>query len=123
MSTIQCAAERERNSARLFKTAREILESHLGGPIILTKFVKTMKDYDPLDMIKTEDQIKKASEQLFAFLYLENTDQAKYGTLLKGLNSQKSLGLDQYPRHLSESNNVLSNHRFDAAASNKQKQQ
>ena len=82
-----------------------------------------MKDYDPLDMIKTEDQIKKASEQLFAFLYLENTDQAKYGTLLKGLNSQKSLGHDQYPRHLSESNNVLSNHRFDAAASNKQKQQ
>ena len=85
---------------RQFKTAREILESHLGGPLILTKFVKTMKDYDPLDVIKTEDCIRRASEQLFAFLYLENTDQAKYGSLLKGLNSQKSLGHDQYPRLL-----------------------
>jgi uncharacterized protein with GYD domain len=108
---------------RRFKTAREILESHLGGPLILTKFMKTMKDYDLLDAIKTEDCIRRASEQLFAFLYLENTDQAKYGSLLKGLNSQKSLGHDQYPRLLSESNNVLSNHRFDVTTSNKQKQQ
>jgi hypothetical protein len=30
-----------------FKTAREILESHLGGEIILTKFVRTMPKYDP----------------------------------------------------------------------------
>jgi hypothetical protein len=82
-----------------------------------------MKDYDPLDLNKTDNCIKKASEQLFTFLYLENTDQAKYGSLLKGLNSQKSLGHDQYPRLLSESNNVLSNHRFYANASNKQKQQ
>ncbi len=33
-------------------------------------------------------------EQLFAFPYLEKSDQNKYGTLLKGLNSQKSLGHD-----------------------------
>jgi hypothetical protein len=108
---------------RRFKTTREILESHLGGPLILTKFVKTMKDYDPLDSKPTEDCIKRASKQLFAFLYLENLDQAKYGSLLKGLNSQKSLGHDQYPRLLSESNNVLSNHRFDATTSTKHKPQ
>jgi hypothetical protein len=82
-----------------------------------------MKGFDPLDPTKTEDCVKKASEQLFTFLYLENTDQAKFGSLLKGLNSQKSLGHDQYPRLLSESNNVLSNHLFDVDASNKQKQQ
>jgi hypothetical protein len=108
---------------RRFKTAREILESHLGGPLILTKFVKTMKDYDVLDVIKTEECIVTASEQLFAFVYLENTDQAKYGSLLKGLNSQKSLGHDQYPKLVSESNNVLSNHKFDVTVSNKNKHQ
>jgi hypothetical protein len=108
---------------RRFKTAREILESHLGGPLILTKFVKTMKDYDVLDTIKTEECIVTASEQLFAFVYLENTDQAKYGSLLKGLNSQKSLGHDQYPKLVSESNNVLSNHKFDVTVSNKNKHQ
>jgi thiamine monophosphate kinase len=31
---------------RRFKTAREILESHLGGQIVLTKFVCTMPKYD-----------------------------------------------------------------------------
>ena len=36
------------------------------------------------------------------------------------MNSQKSLGHDQYPKVLSEANNVLSNHRFDANATTKQ---
>jgi hypothetical protein len=85
--------------------------------------VKTMKEYDPLDPDKTEECIMKASEQLFAFLYLGNLDQTKYGSLLKGLNSQKSLGHDQYPKLLSESNNVLSNHRFDVNQSNKKERQ
>jgi hypothetical protein len=116
----QKESETLQDYTRRFKTSREILESHLGGPIILSKFVKTMSGYDPKDLIKTNVCIEKASEQLFAFLYLENADQAKYGSLLKGLNSQKSLGHDQYPKVLSETNNVLSNHRFDANATNKQ---
>jgi hypothetical protein len=74
-----------------------------------------MPKYDPKDPTVIQDWIEKASEELFAFLYLENADQDKYGSLLKGLNSQKSLGHDQYPRMLTEGNNVLSNHRFDAA--------
>jgi hypothetical protein len=80
---------------RRFKTAREILESHLGGQIILTKYVKTMPTYDENNLGETTKLIEIASEQLFAFLYLENADQDKYGLLLKGLNSQKSLGHDQ----------------------------
>jgi hypothetical protein len=115
----QKESETLQDYTRRFKTSREILESHLGGPIILSKFVKTMNGYDPKDLNKTNKCIEKASEQLFAFLYLENADQAKYGSLLKGLNSQKSLGHDQYPKVLSETNNVLSNHRFDADATNK----
>ena len=96
-----------------FKTAREILESHLGGQIILTKYVRTMPTYDENDLEETSKLIENALEQLFAFLYMENSDQAKYGSLLKGLNSQKSLGHDHYPRTISEANNVLSNHNYD----------
>jgi hypothetical protein len=81
----------------------------------LAKFVRTMPKYDPKDPTVIQDCIEKASEQLFAFLYLENADQDKYGSLLEGLNSQKSLGDGQYPRMLTEANNVLSDHRFDAA--------
>ena len=69
---------------------------------------------------RTESLIKQASEGLFAFLYLENSDQRKYGTIIENLNSQKSLGNDQYPRTIVETNNVLSNHRFDVIKTNKQ---
>ena len=32
---------------------------------------------------------------------------------MTGLNTQQSLGNDQYPKSITKSNNVLSNHRFD----------
>ena len=32
-----------------FKTAKEVAESHLGGPIILLKYMKTLKDQDEND--------------------------------------------------------------------------
>jgi hypothetical protein len=41
-SVNQKESESLQDYTRRFKTAREILESHLGGPLILTKFVKTM---------------------------------------------------------------------------------
>ena len=37
----------------------------------------------------------------------------RYGTILNNLNSQKSLGNDQFPWTIVETNNVLSNHKFD----------
>ena len=78
-----------------------------------------MDKYDANDTDKTESLIKKASEGLFAFLYLENSDQGKYGSIIQSLNSQKSLGNDQYPRTIVETNNVLSNHKFDVISHKK----
>ena len=52
-------------------------------------------------------------EQFLAYLYLENSDQAKYGSILSGLITQQSLKNDQYPRTITEANNMLSNHKFD----------
>jgi hypothetical protein len=98
---------------RRFKTLTEILESHLGGPLILEKYVRTMESYDENEVDKTNKMIAKASEGLYAFLYLENSDQDKYGSIISNLNLQKSLGNDQYPRTIVETNNVLSNHKFD----------
>ena len=42
-----------------------------------------------------------------------NSDQRKYGSVIKGLHSQKALQNDQYPRSIIEANNVLSTHKFD----------
>ena len=106
---------------RRFKTSAEILESHIGGPMILVKYVKTMKGYDVADAPKADKMIKQAHEALLAFLYLENSDQEKYGQIIQNLNSQKSLGNDQYPKSITETNNVLSNHKFDSTRVKKEK--
>ena len=63
---------------RLFKMSTEILESHLGGPLILENDVKTMEIYDNNDPSKKTTMVKQASESLFAYLYLENSDHEKY---------------------------------------------
>ena len=68
---------------RQFKTSREILESHIGGPLILLKYVKTMSQYDEKYPDKTDRLIHKASEQFFAHIYMENSDQDKYGSISK----------------------------------------
>jgi hypothetical protein len=107
---------------RRFKTLTEILESHLGGPLILEKYVRTMENYDENDVDKTNKMISKASEGLYAFLYLENLDQDKCGLIIGNLKSQKSLGNDQYPRTIVETNNVLSNHKFDITKTKKSDQ-
>ena len=83
-------------------TSKDILESHLGGPIQLMKYVKLVCD----DESEIEGYPKKASEQLFTFLYFKNASQDKYGSILRRLNSQKLLGNEQYPRTIMEANNV-----------------
>jgi hypothetical protein len=67
-----------------------------------------------MQMEKNKVFEEQAFEQLLAFNYLENADQSKYRSILSGLNTQQSLGNDQYPKSIGEANNVLSNHCFDA---------
>jgi hypothetical protein len=47
------------------------------------------------------------------YTYMENADKVKYGTLLSGLQTQISLGNNQYAKTLLEANNVLSNFKAD----------
>eukprot|EP00978_Attheya_sp_CCMP212_P024668 scaffold77882_cov56-Attheya_sp.AAC.1 len=95
-----------------FRTSRDVLKSHIGGPIVLTKFVEQMKDYDASNV----DAIKKCNEiafaQMLSLMYMENSDQKKYGSLLKGLNGQQSLGHNQYPT-ITRASAVLGKHPFD----------
>jgi hypothetical protein len=111
-STKQREGENLQEYTKRFKTSKEILESHIGAPVILQKYVQAMPTYDKNNTTVVNGLIAKASEQLMAFIYLENADLKKYGSVLTNLNSQKSLGNDQYPKTLIETNNVLGSHRF-----------
>ena len=53
-----------------FTTTRDVLRSHIGGPIILTKYVEKMKDYDAADSNKVTLCQEKAFQQLIAYMYL-----------------------------------------------------
>ena len=62
-----------------FRVAKEVLELHVGGPIILTKFVEVIKGYDLADGEKRKVYQKEAFEQSLSYLYLDNANKFKYG--------------------------------------------
>jgi hypothetical protein len=60
-----------------FKTSRDVLRSHLGGPLMLTKYIITMDGCDEKDQLKIENCAEKAFQQLLAYTYLDNSDKSK----------------------------------------------
>jgi hypothetical protein len=88
------------------------LESQFGGPIAPTKYVEKESNYDPTNETIVKECRKTVSEEFLAILYLKNTNQKKYGSILQGLNTQQSLHNDQYPKTVIDANNVLSNHKL-----------
>ena len=91
-----------------FKAAKDLLESQIRGALILTKYIKGMVDYIDKDTASFNQCGKEANARLFAFLYLENSDQLNYSSIIK-----------TFQKTIAEANNVLSNHRFDAATNKK----
>jgi hypothetical protein len=73
---------------------------------MLTEYVK----YDTSSVEKCHN---KTYERSIAYLYTEYADRTKYGSTLVGLNTQQSLGNNQYPKTVTKANNVLSNHKLD----------
>ncbi|KAG7345439.1 hypothetical protein IV203_032970 [Nitzschia inconspicua] len=99
-----------------FRVVQEVFESHVsdsGGPINLKKIIKKMTGYDESNTKKIEEQNKTANDQLMAYIYLANADRSKYGGLFKGLNTQYSLGNNQFPKTISEASDVLSSYKPD----------
>jgi hypothetical protein len=71
-----------------FKTSRDVLVSHIGGPLVFTKYIEKMNGYDETDKDKVKSCTNKSWMQFLAFTYLDNSDKAKYGTLMSGLQTQ-----------------------------------
>ena len=71
---------------RRFKVVRELLQSHLGGAIVLSKFFENQDNYDSNNKDKVIKLTEKADEQLETYVYLANADTRKYGSVVKGSN-------------------------------------
>jgi hypothetical protein len=68
-----------------FKTSRDLLVSQLGGPIILTLYIDTMKVTNKSDKQEMRRNQENAFEQFLAYTYLENSNKTKYGSLMNNL--------------------------------------
>jgi hypothetical protein len=73
-STQQNEGESLQDYTKRFKVAKDVLESHLGGPVILKKNITQMNGY----ISETEDNYsylaEMAFEQYAAYIYLEQSD-------------------------------------------------
>ena len=77
-STIFSVTKKEKESlqdyTRQFKTAKDVLDTHLGG----------MTGYSTGGDI--EKYSKEARNQFVSYLYMENSDKVKYGSITRSLN-------------------------------------
>ena len=98
------------NYSKQFQISREVFESHVSRPFIISKILLTIERYtkcatNPIDHKKNKNLQDQIFKQLFAYTYLENADQLKYGLILYGLITQKFLEINQYPKIINEANN------------------
>ena len=81
---------------RRFKTAQEILESHIGSGIQIPTVTEKNPNWDKSGAKKDANEKcqKETSNRFIAYLFLEQADHSKYGSFLTGLNTQHSLSND-----------------------------
>jgi hypothetical protein len=99
--------------SRRFNAARNFYEAQQGEKIMCKKMAKADDEWDEKDNNKMKEYRNRSSARLISLLYVENADQNKYGSVLKGLTEQYSLDQDHYPKMINHATNVLSNHMFD----------
>ena len=98
------------NYLERFKAASANMKTQLGNEIKMTRYITTMDGYDK----EKEDTFsKKAFEELRAYAFITNSDNTKYGSIIKGLAQQQSLKNTQYPKTLTAASEVLVEHSWD----------
>ena len=90
-----------------FKTQRDVMSSHIGGPIILTQFIKMMQGYDATNTDAVKQCQKDAHAQFLANIFIENSNNAKYSSLKTVLLASFALGHNDYPKDLTQAMKVL----------------
>ena len=113
MNTRQKDGESLIDYSRRFKAARDVLISHLGGLIILTKYVMQMKGYDEENMGSNVLLIDEAFEEFVAYSFMDGADKSKYGKMLETLEGQYSFKNNQYPKNLEDAITAMKAHKFD----------
>ena len=114
MQTKQQENEHLLEYTKRFKQMRDLAKQQMGRDVLHT-FVTNTKEYkDTADASKQKAIKEESFESWMTYIYLKNADQKKYGSVLRGMINQYSLGNNQYPSKISAAVDVLANHRFDS---------
>jgi hypothetical protein len=79
------------------------MKAHVGGPLILTKFIEDMDNYTVVEAKKFRKRRLISLWQIC--IWITQTKQ--------NINTQISLKNNQYPKAVTKAATILSNHRWD----------
>ena len=74
MNCRKCSEKSLYDCAKYFKVLKEILDSYLGGLIIIKKIIKNHPDFDKTDQIIVNELTEDVDECFSICIYLENSD-------------------------------------------------
>ena len=84
------------------------------GKEFLNNYIEKTDEYKKTADPDEQASLKKeAFPKWTAYIYLNNSDNNKYGSLKKNLQSQYALQNNQYPKTVSKMTDVLTNHQWD----------
>ena len=134
----QCKDKNSIDYLKRFKAARDVFHSHAGKDFSFPRVVEDGDDYkkamktlidpatSPAEKAAAKNEVSKVqrhvTNRFLAYLYLENTDRPRYGSILSGLESQFSLNNDQYPKSLLDAQTVVEGHTYDPEYKKRKKQ-
>ena len=121
-----------------FKASRDVFFSHVGKNFAFPQLLEDHEEYgkarEVLNQMNSTQEAKDAAmkemetirkelmDQFLVFVYLENTDRSRCGSIVTGLEAQCSLGNDQHPKNLIVAQNVIENHQCDESYRRKRKE-
>jgi hypothetical protein len=97
-----------------FKSNRDGLVAQTMGKDFLKKFIENTREYqEETDFDKQNAVYNTAYPRWTAYMLMKTSDQGKYGSLMTGLTTQYSMGVNMYPENIVKAVDILTNHRFD----------
>ena len=78
------------------------------------EFATTTKEYKDTSTATERDEVIKSSfGKWTTFVFMKNSDQRKYGSLMRGFQLQYALGNNQYLTKIADGADVLTSHQWD----------
>ena len=96
-----------------FKQQADIFKSHVGQDV-LHNFVQLTDEYkSENDADEQQRMLNKSFGRWMSYILLRNSDKKKYESIIDGMTSQFSMKNDQFPKSVTDTVDIMSNHKYD----------